>query len=46
MFSWLWCLIVGHDFECLGESKMQGELWTVYDYSCKRCGHFANSTLG
>lgn len=42
----VWCWVVGHDFEDLGPSPIQGELWTVHDYSCKRCGYFANSTLG
>lgn len=39
---WLICLFVGHDMENLGPSGMQGELWTTYDYCCKRCGYFEN----
>lgn len=39
---WLMCWFIGHDLKDLGPSAMQGELWTVHDYVCKRCGYFTN----
>lgn len=43
---WIVCMFVGHNLICVGQSDMQGELWTTYDYVCSRCGYYCNSSMG
>lgn len=46
MWKRLLCFLFGHNTICLGKSEMQGELWTVYDWKCVRCGLDCNSSRG